>query len=78
MFEEVRGVGLMLGLKCRVPQATCSPACLAEGLLTVTAGENVVRLVPPLVITDADCREAVAMIARAARRCLPSAKVAAK
>jgi len=39
----------------------------------VTAGENVVRLVPPLVVTDADLAEAVAMMRRGAARCLPPA-----
>ena len=79
VFAELRGAGLMLGLRCVVPAAEMQQACMAEGLLSVAAGENVVRLVPPLVISDADCAEAVAMIRRAARRCLPSAhKDAAK
>ena len=52
---------------------------MAEGLLSVAAGDNVVRLVPPLVITDADIDAAVEMIRRGARRCLPSpVSVAAK
>jgi acetylornithine/N-succinyldiaminopimelate aminotransferase len=79
VFAEVRGAGLMLGLRCLVPAAEVQQAATAEGLLSVTAGENVVRLVPPLVVTDEDCAEAVAMLDRAARRCLPSAhRVAAK
>jgi acetylornithine/N-succinyldiaminopimelate aminotransferase len=79
VFAELRGIGLILGLRCVVPVGEVQEACLAEGLLTITAGENVVRLIPPLVITEADCREAVEMIRRAARRCLASAsKVAAK
>ncbi len=41
----------MLGLKCAVPQGEVQEAFAAEGLLSVTAGDNVVRLVPPLVIT---------------------------
>jgi acetylornithine/N-succinyldiaminopimelate aminotransferase len=79
VFSEVRGAGLILGLKCVVPQGEVAAACLAEGLLTVNAGENVLRLVPPLIVRAPECDEAVAMLARAARRCLPSsAKVAAK
>jgi acetylornithine/N-succinyldiaminopimelate aminotransferase len=74
VFAELRGAGLMLGLRCVVPASEMQQACLAEGLLSVTAGENVVRLVPPLVITDADCDAAIDMIDRAARRCLPSAQ----
>ncbi len=79
VFAELRGAGLMLGMRCLVPAGEVQQAAIAEGLLSVTAGENVVRLVPPLVATDADCAEAVAMLDRAARRCLPSAhKAAAK
>ncbi len=69
VFEEVRGAGLMLGLRCRVPNTAVQQACTEEGLLAVAAGDNVLRLVPPLVLTDADAAEAVAMIRRAAGRC---------
>ncbi len=52
---------------------------LYPGLLAITAGDNVLRLAPPLVLTDADCAEATTMLRRAAQRCQPSAaKVAAK
>ena len=47
--------------------------------MAITAGDNVLRLAPPLVVTDADLDEAVAMLRRATRRVLPSAaKAAAK
>ena len=76
---EVRGAGLILGLKGAVPNTELQNAFAAEGLLTVAAGDNVVRLVPPLVLTDADCEAAVEMIRRGARRCLPTpASAAAK
>jgi acetylornithine/N-succinyldiaminopimelate aminotransferase len=79
VFEDLRGAGLMVGLKCRVPNMMMQSAFTAEGLLTVAAGENVVRLVPPLVVTDSDIAEAVEMIRRGARRSRPSlAKAAAK
>ena len=78
VFEDVRGAGLMLGLKCRVPNMTLQNAFQAEGLLTVAAGDNVIRLVPPLVITDSDLAEAVEMIRRGARRARPSLADAAK
>jgi acetylornithine/N-succinyldiaminopimelate aminotransferase len=78
VFEDVRGAGLMLGLKCRGSNMAMQDAFMAEGLLTVAAGDNVVRLVPPLVITDADVAEAVAMIRRGARRSRPSIADAAK
>jgi acetylornithine/N-succinyldiaminopimelate aminotransferase len=45
---------------------------MAEGLLAVAAGDNVLRLVPPLIIGEAECDEALAMLDGAARRCLPS------
>ena len=73
VFEDVRGAGLLLGLKCAVPVAEVQAACTAEGLLALTAGDNVLRLVPPLVVTDEQCAQAVEMLDRAARRCLPSA-----
>ncbi len=47
--------------------------------MAITAGDNVLRLAPPLVVTDADLDEAVVMLRRATRRVLPSAaKDAAK
>jgi acetylornithine/N-succinyldiaminopimelate aminotransferase len=79
VFEDVRGLGLLIGMKCVLPQNEVQAACIAEGLLALTAGENVLRLAPPLVLTDSDIDEALAMLDRAARRCLPSAaKAAAK
>ena len=48
-------------------------ACVAEGLMAITAGDNVLRLAPPLVVTDSDLDEAVVMLRRATRRVLPSA-----
>jgi len=67
VFEGVRGVGLMLGLECSLPNAAVQKACVAEGLLTVAAGENVLRLVPPLVVNPDDIEEGLARLARAAR-----------
>jgi acetylornithine/N-succinyldiaminopimelate aminotransferase len=77
VFEDVRGLGLLLGVKCVIPVAEVQAACQAEGLLPITAGENVLRIAPPLVLTDSDIDEAVGMLDRAARRCLPSAAQAA-
>ena len=79
VLADVRGAGLILGLKAVVPNGELQNAFAAEGLLTVAAGDNVVRLVPPLVLTDADCDAAVEMIRRGVRRCLPApVSVAAK
>ncbi len=73
VFEAARGTGLIQGLKCVPPAGEVQAAFIAEGLLSVTAGENVVRLVPPLVITDADIAEAMAKMYRGAARCLAAA-----
>jgi acetylornithine/N-succinyldiaminopimelate aminotransferase len=73
VFEDARGAGLILGLKCRVPNTELQDAFTAEGLLSVGAGDNVIRLVPPLVLTDSDIDTALEMMRRGARRCLPTA-----
>ena len=72
VLEDVRGAGLILGLKAVVPNGELQAAFTAEGLLTVSAGDNVVRLVPPLVLTDADVDTAVRMIRQGVRRCMPT------
>ncbi|MEI4486234.1 aspartate aminotransferase family protein [Frigidibacter sp. MR17.14] len=66
VLEGVRGEGLMLGLKCKVAPADLVKAGYAEHVLTVPAAENVVRLLPPLNIPDADIAEALARLDRAA------------
>ena len=68
LLEAVRGQGLMLGLKCRAPAADLVAAARGEALLTVPAADNVVRLLPPLTITDDEIAEAVARLDRAAAR----------
>lgn len=59
VIETVRGAGLLLGLKARLPNTDLQKAAQQEGLLTVTAGDNVLRLLPPLVITRAEVQEAI-------------------
>jgi acetylornithine/N-succinyldiaminopimelate aminotransferase len=54
IIEEVRGQGLMLGLKCKVPNTKLLEALRTEKMLTVQAGDNVVRLLPPLVVGEAE------------------------
>ncbi len=79
VFVEARGAGLIVGLKCAVPNTQVQEAAVAEGLLTVAAGDNVLRLVPPLIVRAAECEAALALLDRTARRCLPvTAQVAAK
>jgi acetylornithine/N-succinyldiaminopimelate aminotransferase len=65
IIETVRGVGLMIGLKCVVPAGDMVTACRNAGLLTVPAGDNVVRLLPPLIIDKTHVAEAIGMIDRA-------------
>jgi acetylornithine/N-succinyldiaminopimelate aminotransferase len=81
VFENARGAGLLLGLKLRdgLSNTDAQANAVSEGLLTVAAGQNVLRLAPPLIITEADADEAVALLDRVALRMTPSAaKVAAK
>ena len=79
VFEDARGAGLLLGLKCVVPNTEVQAAFAAEGLLSVGAGDNVVRFAPPLIVSDAEIAEALEMMRRGARRCLPTpATIAAK
>jgi acetylornithine/N-succinyldiaminopimelate aminotransferase len=77
VFTDVRGSGLIVGLKCAVPNGEVQAAAMAEGLLTVAAGENVLRLVPPLIVRQAECDEALALLDRTARRCLPAVSLEA-
>ncbi|MBK43900.1 MAG: acetylornithine transaminase [Roseovarius sp.] len=66
VFEEVRGLGLMLGLKCRVPNAEVVRAGHEALLVTVPAADNVIRLLPPLTITEAEIAEALSRLDAAA------------
>ncbi len=66
VFEAVRGQGLMLGLVCRVPNSDVVQAGHAEQVLTVPAADNVVRLLPPLTISEEEIAEAVKRLDRAA------------
>ncbi len=59
VIESIRGEGLMMGIKCKVPNTAFVKAALDAKLLVIAAGDNVVRLLPPLIITDADVTEAV-------------------
>ncbi len=76
LFEGVRGRGLMIGVQCRVPNGALQAACLEEGLLAVAAGENVLRLVPPLVAREAEALEAVRRLRAAAARLRPTLRAA--
>ena len=62
VIEEVRGSGYLMGLKCVVPAGDLQTALREKGLLTVGAGENVLRVLPPLTIEESHVSEAVSMI----------------
>lgn len=68
VISELRGEGLLMGLRAVVPQADFVAALRAEKLLSVAAGDNVVRLLPPLIVTEAEINQAVGMIDRACAR----------
>ncbi len=74
LFDHVRGKGLMLGLKLK-SDARRFVAHLRDehGVLTVSAGENVVRVLPPLVVGEAEVAEFVAKLSEAARTYVPVA-----
>ncbi|ATX66878.1 aspartate aminotransferase family protein [Roseinatronobacter bogoriensis] len=67
LFEDVRGQGLMLGLKCRAPNTDIVKAAQAAFVLTVPAADNVIRLLPALTITEEEITEAVTRLENAAQ-----------
>ncbi len=77
VIEDIRGDGLMLGIKAKGPSADLLKAIRAEKLLAVPAGENVLRLLPPLTVTAAEAREGLARIERAAEAVRSSSGTAA-
>jgi acetylornithine/N-succinyldiaminopimelate aminotransferase len=68
VLAEVRGAGLLLGLRCQVANTELLDAIRAEGLLAATAGDNVLRLAPPLIIDESHVDEAVEILDRACAR----------
>lgn len=59
IIAEIRGQGLMMGIKTRVPNTEFVKAALAEKIVVIGAGDNVVRLLPPLIVSDSDIAEAI-------------------
>jgi acetylornithine/N-succinyldiaminopimelate aminotransferase len=81
LIEDVRGAGLLLGIKLAdgIVNTDAQNEAVGQGLLTVAAGQNVLRLAPPLIITEAEADQALEMLDRTLRRLAPpAAKVAAK
>jgi acetylornithine/N-succinyldiaminopimelate aminotransferase len=77
IIEGIRGSGLMLGLKCAAPNAKVNMALRDQKLLAVPAGDNVIRLLPPLTVTDAEIQDGLGRI-RAAAKTMSEALAAAK
>jgi len=65
IIEDVRGDGLLMGIKTKVPNTDFVAAAIDQQLLSVAAGDNVVRLIPPLIVSEDDLADAVARLDRA-------------
>ena len=68
LVEEVRGQGLLVGVKLKVAPAELVKAAIAENLLLAGAAQNVVRLLPPLNVTDEEISDATQRLSRALQR----------
>ncbi|MFI4947283.1 MAG: aspartate aminotransferase family protein [Alphaproteobacteria bacterium] len=69
LFAELRGSGLLIGIRCQpeLPAGDFVAKLRAEGLLCLTAGENVLRILPPLVVGDAEIEEGLRILNKVAR-----------
>ena len=66
LFESVRGQGLMIGIKMKTPSADFIAAARANGLVVLPAGDNVVRLLPPLTLSEDEAREGMDLLNKTA------------
>ncbi len=66
VFDSIRGDGLLLGIKCKPPVGDVVKAAYEHKLLTVPAGDNVMRVIPPLIVTDQEIDDAVGRLDAAA------------
>ncbi|WEX09076.1 aspartate aminotransferase family protein [Chelativorans sp. AA-79] len=76
VVEEIRGEGLLLGIRCKVPNSALQQSMREEKMLGAPAGENVLRLLPPLTVTDEEIQDGLERIHRAAQALAPSPAVA--
>ena len=67
LFAELRGAGLLLGIRCVVPAADIVTKLRQNGLLCLTAGENVLRILPPLIVGEREIDEALDVMNKVAR-----------
>src|SRR6516164_1143341 len=67
LFTEVRGGGLLLGIRCIISAAEFVTKLRENGLLALTAGENVLRILPPLIVAEREIEEAIEVMNRVAQ-----------
>ena len=77
LLESVRGQGLMIGIKMKTPSADFIAAARANGLVVLPAGDNVVRLLPPLTLSEDEAREGMELLNKTASQ-LDAQKAAAQ
>jgi acetylornithine aminotransferase/acetylornithine/N-succinyldiaminopimelate aminotransferase len=70
-IKEVRGKGLLVGIDLVTPVGAVVSACRERGLLVLTAGDNTLRLAPPLIVDEPTVERAVEIIDRAVQDCRP-------
>ena len=73
LFDGLRGEGLMLGLICKIPAADFQRRLQAAGLLCLTASGNVLRLLPPLIVSETDIAAALRILRETAAKFAASA-----
>ena len=66
VFEGVRGQGLMVGLKMKLPSSDFIAMARTNGLIVLPAGDNVVRMLPPLTLSEAEAREGIEVLNKTA------------
>ena len=67
LFAELRGAGLLLGIRCVVPAADIVTKLRQNGLLCLTAGENVLRILPPLIVGEREIDEGLGILHKVAK-----------
>jgi acetylornithine/N-succinyldiaminopimelate aminotransferase len=78
IISEVRGEGLLVGVRAGVPAGELVDALRAEKMIAVAAGDNVVRLLPPLIISEQEIAEGIARLDRACARLSRAQEAASK
>ena len=67
LFSELRGSGLLLGIRCHVTAGDFVAKLRAEGLLCLTAGDNVLRILPPLIVGEREIDEGLGILHKVAK-----------